>query len=194
MRNELAAVALALPLTVAAAAENYTIDAVHSYPNFWVEHLGLSMLHGRFEKMTGKFSIDRSAKTGAVELTIATASLSTGDSVKGSRARSRDEHLKNVDFFNVAEFPQMTFKSVKVNFSGDLPDSVEGNLTLLGVTKPLRLTFERFKCIQNPAPRRDRCGGNAVGQIKRSDFGMKLGIPAISDEIALNISFEGEKD
>jgi polyisoprenoid-binding protein YceI len=194
MKSTLAALALALPLAATAAVENYTVDPTHAYPNFWVEHFGLSMMHGRFDRMTGKFSFDRAAKTGAVDLTIAAASLNTGDNVKGSRPQARDDHLKNADFFNVAEFPNLTFKSTKVNFSGELPSSVEGNFTMLGVTKPVSLTFERFKCGQHPFTKKDRCGGNAVGKFKRSDFGMKYGIPAVGDEITLNISFEGDKD
>ena len=195
MKTRLTLLALALaPLAVHAAPDNYTIDPLHAYPSFWVEHFGLSMVHGRFDHMTGKFAIDRQAKTGTVDLTIASNSITTGDGVKGSRPQARDDHLKSADFFNVAEFPQMTFKSTKVNYSGDLPSSVDGNFTLLGVTKPVTLTFERFKCGQHPFTKKDRCGGNAVGKIKRSDFGMKYGIPAMSDEIALNISFEGDKD
>ncbi len=194
MKSTLAALALALPLAASAAADNYTIDTLHAYPNFWVEHFGLSQMHGRFEKMTGKFSIDRQAKSGAVDLTIAAASVSTGDSVKGSRPQSRDDHLRGADFFNVAEFPNLTFKSTKVNFGADLPASVDGNFTMMGVTKPVTLTFERFKCGQHPFTKKDRCGGNAVAKVKRSDFGMKYGIPAMGDEITLNISFEGDKD
>jgi polyisoprenoid-binding protein YceI len=195
MKTRLLMMALAIPpLAAHAAPETYTIDPLHAFPNFWVEHFGLSEVHGRFDRMTGKFAIDKQAKTGSVELAIATASISTGDSVKGSRAQSRDDHLKSADFFNAAEFPQMSFKSTKVNFSGDLPSSVEGNFTLLGVTKPVTLTFERFKCGQHPFTKKDRCGGNAVGKIKRSDFGMKYGIPAMGDEIGLNVSFEGDKD
>lgn len=194
MKSTLAALALALPLATQAAIENYPIDPLHSYPNFWVEHFGLSQMHGRFEKMTGKFTLDRAAKTGSVELTIAAASISTGDSVKGSRPQARDDHLKNADFFNVAEFPNLSFKSTKVNFAGDLPSSVDGNFTMLGVTKPVSLTFERFKCGQNPFNKKDRCGGNAVGKIKRTDFGMKYGVGPMGDEITLNISFEGEKE
>ena len=194
MKRTLAALALAaLPFAVQAAPERYTVDPYHTYPNFTVEHWGLSMMHGRFDKMSGSFSFDRAAKTGSTELSIDTASLTTGDSVKGSRTQSRDDHLKSADFFNAKEFPAMTFKSTKVNFGGDLPSSVEGNLTLLGVTKPVTLTFERFKCGQNPFTKKDRCGGNAVGKIKRSDFGMKYAIPAVGDEISLNIEFEGDK-
>jgi polyisoprenoid-binding protein YceI len=195
MKHRLFALAIALaPFAATAATENYTIDTLHSYPNFWVEHFGLSLVHGQFQNMAGKFSLDKQAKAGAVELTITTNSINTGDSVKGSRTQARDDHLKSADFFNAAEFPQMTFKSTKVNFNGDLPGSVDGTFTLLGVSKPVTLTFERFKCGQHPFTKKDRCGGNAVGKIKRSDFGMKYGIPAMGDEIALNISFEGDKD
>ena len=188
------AAAFALPLAATADVEHYTIDPLHSYPNFTVEHWGLSMMQGQFEKSAGKFSFDRAAKTGSVEMTVETASVGTGDSVKGSRAQSRDDHLRNADFFNAAEFPRMTYKSTKVNFTGDLPASVEGSLTLLGVTKPLTLTFERFKCASNPFNKKERCGGNAVGKFKRSDFGMKFAVPAVGDEITLNISFEGDRD
>ena len=185
--------AAALPLAAVAAPEHYTLDPTHTYPNFTVEHWGLSMMHGRFDKTAGKFTFDRAAKTGSAELTIETASVTTGDNVRGNRPRSRDEHLRQADFFNATEFPAITFKSTKVNFGAELPASVEGNLTLSGVTKPVTLTFERFKCGQNPFTKKDRCGGNAVGKIKRSDFGMKYAIPAVGDEISLNIEFEGDK-
>ena len=188
-----ALLAVCLPLSAMAAPQTYNIDPVHSYPNFTVNHLGMTTIHGRFDKMSGSFTFDRAAKTGSTELSIDAASLTTGDSVKGNRPQSRDDHLRSGDFFNVKEFPTMTFKSTKVNWTGDLPASVEGNLTLRGVTKPVTLTFERFKCGQNPFNKKDRCGGNAVGKIKRSDFGMKYAIPAVGDEIALNIEFEGDK-
>jgi polyisoprenoid-binding protein YceI len=195
MKKSLAvAVLAALPALAFANPENYTLDPTHTYPNFQVEHWGLSMMFGRFDKTVGKFSFDRAAKTGSVELTIDTGSVTTGDNDKGNRPRARDEHLRAADFFNAAEFPKMTFKSTKVTFGGDLPSAVEGNLTLLGVTKPVTLAFERFKCGQNPFNKKDRCGGNAVAKIKRSDFGMKTAIPAVGDEIALNIEFEGDKD
>ncbi len=88
----------------------------------------------------------------------------------------------------------MAFKSTKVNFGAELPSSVEGNLTLLGVTKPVTLTFERFKCGTNPFTKGARCGGNAVAKIKHSDFGMKYALGGVGDEIALNVEFEGDKE
>ena len=194
MKRSLAAAALMVPFAALAQVENFTLDPTHTYPNFWVEHWQLSMMHGRFNKSSGKFSFDRKAKTGSVELVIDAASIDTGDNEKGNRPRARDEHLRNADFFNVTEFPRITFRSTKVSFGAELPSGVEGNFTMMGVTKPVSLTFERFKCITNPFNKKDRCGGNAVGRIKRSDFGMKYGGANIGDEITLNIEFEGDKD
>jgi polyisoprenoid-binding protein YceI len=188
------ALALALPFAVSAASENYTLDSTHTFPQFEVDHLGVSTMRGFFRKSSGKFSMDRAAKTGSVELTVETASLDTGDSDKGSRPRTRDDHLRTADFFNVAEFPRMTFKSTAVKFAGDNPAEVAGNLTLLGVTKPVTLKIERWVCKDNPMSKKPMCGGNASASLKRSDFGMKYGIPAIGDELKLTFEFEGYKD
>ncbi len=133
-------------------------------------------------------------RPGSVELVVETASVDTNDNDKGNRPRSRDEHLRSADFFNAAEFPRMTYKSTNAIFSGDVPTVVEGNLTLLGVTKPVALTVERFKCNPATATAKERCGGIVVGKIKRSEFGMKRGIPSIGDEVFLAFGFEGDKD
>ena len=193
-RITLGALALAVPLAASAAPENYTLDPYHTYPHFAVEHLGVSMLWGRFNKTSGKFTLDRAAKKASLELTVETASVSTGDADKGSRARSLDEHLRNADFFNAAEFPRMTFRGADVKFSGDQPTEMTGELTLLGVTKPLTLKVERWVCKDNPFNKKPMCGGNASGVLKRTDFGMKFLVPAVSDEVRLYVEFEGYKD
>jgi polyisoprenoid-binding protein YceI len=154
----------------------------------------VSTIWGRFEKMNGTFTIDRTAKKGAVELTIETATVTTGDTDKGSRPRTRDDHLRTADFFNVAEFPRMTYKSTNVKFSGDAPSEIEGQLTLLGVTKPVNIKIDRWTCKDNPMSKKPMCGGDASGSFKRTDFGMKYGVPAIGDEIRLKINFEGYKE
>jgi polyisoprenoid-binding protein YceI len=190
-----AAAALVAALSAPAVAnESYTLDPYHTYPHFAVDHLGFSTMWGRFDKSSGKFTIDRAAKTGSFDLVVETASLSTGDNDKGSRPRARDEHLRSADFFNVAEFPRMTFKGTGVKWSGDNPSALEGQLTLLGVTKPLTLTVDRWKCGPHPVSKREMCGGNASGTMKRSDFGMKFGIPAVGDDLRLFVEFEGYKD
>ena len=193
-RIAIALVAAAVPLAAFAAPENYTMDPYHTYPQFEVSHLGFSHMRGRFDRTTGKFTVDRAAKTGSLELVVQTASISTGDNDKGSRPRARDEHLRSPDFFNVAEFPTMTFKGTGVKFQGDNVQSIDGQITLLGVTRPLTITLDTWKCGPHPVSKKEMCGGNAQGTVKRSDFGMKFGIPAVGDELKLWIEFEAYKD
>ena len=193
-RLTLGTLALALPLAAAAAPESYTIDPVHSFSHFAVDHLGVTTIWGRFDKMSGKFTIDRAARKGSLELAVETASVNTGDSDKGARPRSRDDHLRSADFFNVAEFPRMTYKASDVKFSGDNPTEVAGELTLLGVTKPLTLKIERWTCRDHPFSKKPMCGGNASGVLKRTDFGMKYAVPAVGDEIRLYVEFEGYRE
>ena len=190
----LGALAAVLPLAALANPENYTIDPTHSYAYFEVEHLGVSNQRGRFDRTGGKFTLDRAAKSGSIELNIETASVSTGDSVKGSRPRTLDDHLKTADFFNVAEFPRMSFKSTGVKFAGDNPAEVAGTLTLLGITKPVTLKVERWVCKDNPMNKKPMCGGNASATLKRTDWGMKYGVPAVGDDIRLWFSVEGYRD
>jgi polyisoprenoid-binding protein YceI len=187
-------VAMLLPLGAIAAPETYTLDPTHTNPNFSVQHLGMSTVWGHFERATGKVVIDRAAKTGSIEVKIPTATISTGDAKRTDGQRSRDEHLRTTDFFNVAEFPDMVFKSTKLNFTGDKVHTIDGNLTLLGVTKPVTLTATAFNCGANPMSKKDMCGADLVGSIKRTDFGMKYAVPAIGDEVKLFIAVEGYKD
>ena len=187
-------VALALPFAAIAASETYLLDPTHTNPNFSVNHLGMSTVYGHFERATGKVVLDRAAKTGSIEVKIPTATISTGDAKRTDGQRSRDDHLRSTDFFNVAEFPDMVFKSTKLTFNGDKLQTAEGTLTLLGVSKPVTLTANAFNCGVNPMIKKDMCGADLVGSIKRSDFGMKFGVPAIGDEVKLMIAVEGYKE
>jgi polyisoprenoid-binding protein YceI len=194
MPKKLAAclLAAALPLSVGAAPEAYTIDPYHTFPHFELDHMGYMWIRGRFDKTTGAFTIDPAARTGTVELTIQTATVTTGDNVRGERSRSRDEHLRTPDFFNVAEFPSMSFRGSATKWSGDAPAAIDGQLTLLGVTKPLTLTVNHWKCGPDPRTqgKRHMCGGSFSGSFKRSDFGMKFGVGPIGDEVKLWIGLE----
>ena len=178
--------AAALPLS-AHAADSYTLDPAHSFAHFAINHMGFSTVHGRFDKTSGKFTLDNAAKSGSLDVTIDASSISTGFA-------KRDEHLRSPDFFNAMEFPSVTYKSTKVVFRGNAPASVEGNLTLLGVTKPVTLTIDAFKCGQNPMSKKDQCGADAHASIKRSDFGMKAFLPGIGDEVQLTFDVEAGKD
>lgn len=185
---------LCAPISVASAADNYTIDPIHSFPYFEVGHMEMSTVRGRFDKIAGKITLDLAAKTGSIDVSIDTASIDTGHPKGENGMRSRDEHLRSPDFFNAAEFPTMSYKSTKLNFKGDVLESVDGNLTLLGVTKPVKLTVTAFKCGTNPMTKKDMCGADAVAKIKRSDFGMKTWIPMVGDDITVLLNVEAYKN
>ena len=180
---------LGAALTAAAQAVPvaYTLDPDHTIPRFEIMHNHFSFHTGAFMKSTGKAVLDTDAKTGSVEVTIQSASFLTGHAFM-------EGVMKGKDFFNVEQFPNMTFKSTRMNFAGDKPSVVEGEFTLLGVTKPVTLTFTNFHCGQHPRTKKDQCGGNLTGQIKRSDFGMKAFIPAVADDVKLMIQVEAFKD
>jgi polyisoprenoid-binding protein YceI len=197
MQKKVAACLLAAaPLVASAAAESYTIDPYHTFPYFDVEHIGFSINRGRLEKVTGKLVIDTEAKTASVELTAPTATLTTGDNDRGDRPRARDEHLRSPDFFNVQEFPTITYQGAASKWNGDAPAEIDGKLTLLGVTKPVALTVIHWKCGPDPRTqgKRQMCGGNATGSFKRSDFGMKFAVPQVGDEVKLWIELEAFKN
>ncbi|MDH5552195.1 MAG: YceI family protein [Nitrosomonas sp.] len=170
-----------------AAPERYTLDPTHTYLHFGISHLGFSTMHGRFDQSSGHFMIDNAAKTASVKVNIESASINTG-------LEKRDDHLRSPDFMNSVEFPVVTYQSTTVRFDGDKPYVIEGNLTLLGVTKPVTLTITGFKCGTNPMNNRAMCGMDAVGSMKRSDFGMTYALPGVGDELKLIIEAEGYKD
>ena len=195
MKNVLRSLAATLAATLAtlaatttlAAPVSYTLDPDHLVPRFEILHNGFSLHTGAFMKSTGKAMLDVEAKTGSVEVTTQTASFLAGHAFMESV-------IKGKDFFNVEQFPAMTFKSTKINFQGDKPATVDGELTLLGVTKPVSFNVTYFNCGQHPRTKKDQCGGNFAATIKRSDFGMKAFIPAVADDVKLNIQVEAFKD
>jgi polyisoprenoid-binding protein YceI len=187
MKRNVLALVLASALPINAWAADYTIDPSHTYAHFSVSHLGFSTLQGRFDKSSGKATLDMAGKSGSVHLDIEANSISTGFA-------KRDEHLKSPDFFNAAEFPKITYKSSAIKFTGNTPSSVEGTLTMLGVSKPVTLNIDAFKCGTNPMNKKDECGAAASAQIKRSDFGIKYGLPGIGDDIKLVFEIEAYKD
>ncbi|MEO7726313.1 MAG: YceI family protein [Burkholderiales bacterium] len=172
---------------VAVAADSYTLDSSHTFPRFEINHFGFSTHHGQFNKTSGKLVLDRTAKTGSLDITVQTASIGTGDP-------KLEEHLRGTDFFNVEKFPTMTFKAKTIKFEGNVPASAEGELTLLGVTKPLTLTISRVVCAQHSFYKKEDCGAEVSGKLKRSDFGMTKYVPAVGDEVTLHIQVESLKD
>ena len=188
MKTQLAAFLLigtwALP---AAAADSYSVDPAHTYPNFEINHLGFSTMHGRFGATNGKVTLDQAGKSGTIDITIDSSSVDTGHA-------KRDAHLKSEEFFNVAKFPTLTYKATKLKFNGDKLSGADGELTMLGVTKPTSLAVTAFNCGPHPMNKKPMCGANATTTIKRSDFGLSTYVPAVGDEVKITIEIEAVKD
>ena len=169
-----------------AAPETYVVDGNHTFPRFSYNHLGYSIQMSRFDKATGTVTLDKAAKTAAVDIVIDTKSVNTGSA-------TFNEHIQGEDFLDTAKHPTATFKSTKVNFDGDKPASIEGNLTLKGVTKPVTLTVTNFKAAPHPMLKKDAIGANATTKVKRTDFNMGKNAPYVGDEVTIDIAIEAVK-
>ena len=173
--------ALAAP---ALAEETYRVDPLHTASTFSVSHLGLSMQRGSFGKTTGMVTLDRAAKTGMIDVSIDASSVTSGSS-------SREMLLKGEDYFNVAQFPTITFKSTRLKFEGDSLVAAEGDLTIRGVTRPVVLTVSDFKCAIHPSTKKPACGAEVTTVVRRSEFGMTKNQPSTGDEVRIAIAVEG---
>ncbi|MGZ5032860.1 MAG: YceI family protein [Usitatibacter sp.] len=180
-------VALLGAQSAAAELETYTVDPAHTRPTYEVSHFGYSMQRGRFNKTSGKITLDIAAKKGSADIVVDTASVDSG-------VPKLDEHLRSEDFFNAARNPQITFKSNSFAFEGDRVKSATGDLTMNGVTRPVTLTATVFQCAPHPMNKRKQCGADLITTVKRSDFGMKYGLPVLGDDVTLRIPVESVKD
>ena len=186
MKSKALAAVLATLTFSAAQAQTYNVEPNHTYPSFEAGHFGISVWRGKFNKTSGSVTLDRAAKTGSVDIAVDPASINFGHA-------KMEEHSRSKDFFNVEAFPKITYKGKISKWNGDAPAAVEGEMTLLGVTKPLNLTIHSFKCIPHPMLKREVCGADASGGFKRSDFGMKYGLPAHGDDMKVAIQIEAIK-
>lgn len=183
----IALLAAAATASSAFAADTYKIDPSHTYPSFEADHMGgLSTWRGKFDKTDGTIVVDRAAKSGTVDITIDTTTIDFGHA-------KMNDHAKSPDIFDTAKFPTATYKG-KLVFKGDVPTSVNGELTLHGVTKPVTLAINKFKCIQHPMLKREVCGADASATFKRSDFGVSYGEQyGFNQEVKLAIQVEAIK-
>jgi polyisoprenoid-binding protein YceI len=148
--------------------------------------MGISFWRGKFDKTTGTVVLDRAAKTGTLDIAIDASTIDFGHP-------KMNEHARNKDLFDVEKYPTITYKSKAIKYEGDTPVAVDGELTLLGVTKSVPLKINKFKCIQHPMLKREVCGADASAEFKRSDFGMNYGLPRFSPEVKLAIQVEAVK-
>ncbi|GAB4565382.1 MAG: YceI family protein [Rhizobacter sp.] len=160
---------LSLTTSLASAAPaTYTIDPTHTFPSFEADHMGLSVWRGKFNKNAGTVVLDKAAGQGRVDITIDVTSIDFGLDIMNSKAREPD-------LFDAAKYPTALYTGRLEGFTNGAPSRVVGELTLHGVTKPVTLTLNSFKCMPHPLYKRDWCGADAITTINRADFGIDAG-------------------
>ncbi|MBY8966676.1 YceI family protein [Algiphilus sp. NNCM1] len=180
----LCAAAIAAAPQALAAPASFKIDPTHTFVHFEIMHLGLSHFTGRFDDVDGSIVYDREAGTGKVDIRVQVASANTG-------VEKLDQHLQTDEFFHAEKYPEVRFVGDQFTVTDGEVLAVSGELTLLGVTRPVTLQFTHFNCLDaHPMARVPACGGNAVTNIKRSDFGMDAYIPAVGDDVRLSVEVE----
>jgi len=186
-RIAILALASGLAIPALAAPETYVIDGGHTYPKFEYSHFGYSLQQSRFDKTSGKITIDRVAQAGSADIIIDAKSVNTGFDVFNG-------HLKADGFFDVEKFPTLSYQSTRFKFEGDKLGAIEGNLTVKGITKPVTLTVTHFQCMPHPISKKDACGANATAKVKRSDFNLGKYVPNVGDEVTLSIAVEAVRE
>jgi polyisoprenoid-binding protein YceI len=185
-RIVLASLAALIGASAFAAPVTYNLDPNHTFPSFAADHFGgLSVWRGKFDATSGKVVYDKDAKSGSIEVTVEMNSINFG-------MPKLDEHAKSAEMFDAAKYPTATFTGKFGKFNGASPTEAEGTLTMHGVTKPLTLKIDSFKCMQNPMSKKEVCGAEASGTINRADFGVSYGEKVGFDmAVKLQIQVEG---
>lgn len=169
---------------VAAKAQVYSFDVRHTQIYFTVNHLGFSNSTALLSLKEGSLTLDQANMSNSkADVTIDVASLQFGD-------KTWNEHMADKKFFNSSAFPTMKFVSTKVEMSSATGGKLTGNLTMLGVSKPVTLDFTVNKIDANPMSKKPYAGFSATGSLKRSDFGMSAYLPSIGDEVKIRIEAE----
>lgn len=172
-------------LSGAASAARYEVDQVHSLVLYRIMHLGVTPSYGVFTGISGDLTFDPAAPEAAsVEISVDTLSINSFN-------QGRDNHLKGADFFNVDEHFAMTFKSASWKTVGENAYEVAGELSFMGVTKPLTVGAVFGGTAKGPRGD-DRCGFEVTFSINRSDFGMTKYLPdVLGDEVRVVVAVEG---
>lgn len=164
--------ALSLFLSVAiptfAATQNYAIDPDHTYPSFEADHMGISIWRGKFNKSSGSVQLDKTTGRGTVNISIDMSSVDFGNDKLNAWAMGKE-------FFDVAKYAHASYQGKLANPVKGIPTAVIGNLTLRGITRPVDLKINSFKCVQHPMLKRDYCGADALVTFKRDEFGLDAG-------------------
>jgi polyisoprenoid-binding protein YceI len=185
-RIVLASIAALVGASAFAAPVTFNIDPAHTFPSFEADHFGgLSTWRGKFDATSGKVVYDKDAKSGSIEVTVDMTSVDFG-------MPKLNEHAKSDQIFDVAKYPTAIYSGKFTKFSGSTPTEAQGTLTMHGVTKPVTLTIDSFKCMQNPMNKKEVCGANATATFNRADFGVNYGDKfGFKQEVKLQIQVEG---
>ncbi len=170
----------------AQAADTYAIDKVHTQVLFFADHLGYSRSQGEFLTFDGSYRFDPTDWSSAsVNVTIDSASLSMDN-------EAWDKHMKGPEFFDVEKYPEITFRSTRVEKTGENNGRVHGDLTMRGVTKPVTLEVRFNKAAEFPLNKKFKSGFSAASKIKRSEWGIDYGLAVgFADEVEIRLEVEG---
>jgi polyisoprenoid-binding protein YceI len=185
VRNSLVAlVGLSVCAAAFAAPVTYDVDPEHTYPSFEADHMGMSMWRGRFNRTSGKVTMDKTAGTGTLDIVIDAASIDFGHPKLA-------EYLIGPDQLDAKKFPTMTYRGRLARFVDGAPTEAQGDLTMHGVTRPVALKINMFKCIPHPLFKREWCGADASGTLDRSKFGLDYAPQwGFKPEVTLRIQVE----
>lgn len=177
--------AITLLCAPALAEERYKIDRDHTFVHFAVVHSGVSSLRGRIGVSEGSASFDLDRRSVLVSVTIDLDTLDTG-------VKKLDAALVGEQFFNIAKFRTARFTGRAIQFEEGVPSEFDGELTIMGVSRPVQLTAQRFVCkeVKILIIKHFVCGGDLSATVKRSDFGLDKYLDMVSDEVRLDISVE----
>ena len=172
-----------------AAPSSYTLDPDHTHPSFEVDHLnGLSVWRGTFKSSHGTATLDPAAETGTVNVIIDTASIDFG-------MDALSKHVISAEMLDAERYPTAVYHGTLGDFKNGAPTTVTGELTLHGVTKPVNLQIDSFKCVMHPMKKKEDCGANAIGTFNRADFGVNYAQNlGFRQDVSLRIQVEGIKD
>ncbi len=165
----IALLSLAVVGAASAATVTYNIDPDHTYPSFEADHLGgLSVWRGKFNHNTGAITLDKAAGAGTVDVTVDMHSADFGQDALNKGAQGKE-------LFESDKYPTAHYTGKLAGFVRGAPTQVVGKLTLHGVTRPLDLKVNSFKCMPHPMLKREVCGADALATFKRDDYGMAAG-------------------
>jgi polyisoprenoid-binding protein YceI len=191
MNHFLRATALGAALFSASAAlaeaEKYTLDASHSQIVFSYDHLGFSTTWGMFSGFEGEIMFDQAnPAASSVSVSMPVKSMLTG-------WEGRFQHFMSKDFFDASDDEMVSFASTGIEVTGETTAKITGDLTLNGVTKPVVLDAVLNKTGDHPMAKKPWAGFSATTSVLRSDFGLGMFAPYVSDEVAIQISIEAMK-